>query len=129
MATLTNVTITDNTVYITEGDQGAGLHIGANTTVMLNNSIVSGNIRDDGTTIVDGDLYNVGTITAGSANNLIGVDLGTSGLTDGVNGNILGVTDPGLDPLADNGGPVTVPQPPHSLFPGSVQTRLSSMQP
>ena len=40
-----------------------------------------------------------------SANNLIGTGGGNSGLTNGSNGNQVGVADPGLGTLANNGGP------------------------
>ena len=45
-----------------------------------------------------------GTVAAASAFNLIGTG-GSGGLTDGTNGNLVGVTNPGLGPLASNGGP------------------------
>ena len=44
-----------------------------------------------------------GTVSSVSANNLIGT--GSGGLTNGTNGNLVGVTNPDLGTLADNGGP------------------------
>ncbi len=44
-------------------------------------------------------------MSSSSAYNLIGAGGGNSGLTNGVNGNQVGVANPGLAALADNGGP------------------------
>ena len=67
--------------------------------VLLNNSIVSGNTEVwNGVTPDDIDA----TLDSSSSYNIVGVG---GGLTDGVNGNIVGVNDAGLAPLADNGGP------------------------
>ena len=44
-------------------------------------------------------------MSSASAYNLIGTGGGNSGLTNGSNGNLVGVADPGLGTLADNGGP------------------------
>ena len=46
-----------------------------------------------------------GTVSSASANNLIGTGGGNSGLTNDSNGNQVGVADPGLGTLANNGGP------------------------
>ena len=71
-------------------------------TTLLNNSLVANNGGQGTTQDVSG------TLNASSRYNLIGNRSGT-GLSDGVNGNLVGVTgallDPGLNPLADNGGP------------------------
>jgi hypothetical protein len=55
-------------------------------------------------------------LNAASAYNLIGDAASAGGLTNGVNGNIVGV-DPALvlGPLADNGGPTKT----HALLPNS----------
>ncbi len=50
----------------------------------------------------DNDIGN--PVSSASANNLIGTS-GNSGLVNGVNGNQVDVANPGLGPLADNGGP------------------------
>ena len=52
--------------------------------------------------------------SASSAYNLIGTG-GSGGLINGVNGNQVGVANPGLDALADNGGPTQT----IALLPGS----------
>src|SRR5262245_62592708 len=49
-----------------------------------------------------------------AANTLLEDGSGATGITSGVNGNLVGV-DPRLGPLADNGGPT----PTHALLPGS----------
>ena len=71
----------------------------------LTNSIVAGNT---GTTVADVG----GAADPKSSNNLIGQG---GGLADGVHGNKVGVTDPMLGPLADNGGPTRTMLP----LPGS----------
>ena len=88
-----NSTITNNIVGIYSRD---------GTT--LTNSIVSGNAGVDKSTTSGGDIF--GSLNAAtSRNNLIGNAAYAGGLTNGVNGNILGVADPGLGALANNGGP------------------------
>jgi hypothetical protein len=63
-----------------------------NTIVALNN--ISGTTADD----------IAGPVSQSSAYNLIGTG-GSGGLIDGINGNKVGVADPGLGTLAENGGP------------------------
>ena len=120
-----NVTITGNRAD-SDGDgdgDGGGLFL-FNNGVTLYNTIVAGNFTGSGTTPSDIGGFGAGTVNAASANNLIG-DAGTaSGLTDGTNGNIVGVGGSGtraigtiLDTtLADNGGTT----PTHALVGGSV---------
>jgi hypothetical protein len=71
------------------------LPVGGTATLALHNSIVSGNLSGG----APGDI--TGTVTAGSSFNLIGVG---GGLTNGVNGNQVGVNDPVLAPLGNYGG-------------------------
>jgi len=75
---------------------------------------VAGNDLGDGT---EDDIS--GTVVASSDFNLIGVDTGLSGISDGVNDNQIGTSgsplDPLLGPLADNGGPTLT----NTLLPGS----------
>ena len=101
--TLTNCTITGNTTT----SVGAGMTV-SGATVTLRNTIVVGN---SGSSQIDGNLQ------VGSANNLIGTP-GTGGLTNGVNGNLIGVTAAaaGLGTLGNHGG-LTQSVP---LLPGSV---------
>jgi hypothetical protein len=70
---------------------------------------MSNAIRFEGVDAVPLEIHDVphlydayGTLDPASSHNLIGVG---GGLTNGVNGNIVGVTDPKLAPLANNGGP------------------------
>jgi Bacterial Ig-like domain (group 3) len=102
-ATLTNVTITANrSVNAGDGpvDAGGGIENDGGT-VTLDNTIVAGNFRGaTGTTA--GDI--VGSVTLNSSYNLIGTG-GTGGLVNGTNNNQVGVANPDLGTLADNGGP------------------------
>ena len=73
-------------------------------TTTLTNSIVSGGGIPSGSDPREGDI--LGSLNAAtSRNNLIGEAAYAGGLTNGVNGNIVGVPDPGLGALANNGGP------------------------
>ncbi len=94
-----NSTISGNTVTGSTGT-GGGIHI-ANGTAAFSNSIVAGN-----TSPTAPDIF--GAIA--SANyNLIGKSDGSSGLTHGTNGNLVGTEaaplDATLDALKSNGGP------------------------
>jgi predicted outer membrane repeat protein len=94
MLTVSNSTITDNTA---PDGYGSGIaHDGGDLTT-ITSTIVSGNTNSD----IDIDGGDTSVITSGG-NNLIG----TSNVIAAFNqsGDITGVTDPGLDPLADNGG-------------------------
>src|SRR5207253_8446367 len=72
------------------------------------------NFKGGGTTTEsDIDTF-INPVDASSSNNLIGTG-GSGGLTDGANGNQVGVADPKLGPLADNGGPTQT----HALLVGS----------
>jgi hypothetical protein len=95
--TLTNTTIAGNRAT---GTTSGGIDIQNGSTVLFN-SLVAGNFTGpSGTTASDIN----GRASSSSANNLIGTG-GSGGLTDGMNQNLVGVSDPGLGPLADNGGP------------------------
>ena len=90
---VTDSTITNNHVG------GARRH--RQGTATLDNTIVALNtIGGSGAT----PSTSPATVSSSSAYNLIGTG-GTGGLTNGVNGNQVGVANPGLGPLADNGGP------------------------
>jgi sulfur relay (sulfurtransferase) complex TusBCD TusD component (DsrE family) len=108
---LTNDTLTKNRsdADASNGGAGGGLNV-ISGTLMLGNSIVAGNFMGTGTT-----ASNVGgSVAAGSSFNLIGTG-GAGGLTNGANGNQVGVANPGLAPLADNGGSTQT----HALLTGS----------
>jgi hypothetical protein len=91
-------TIADNSVA--SGGAGGGIDASAGTTTLYD-TIVAGNTSGTGTTATTSDLS--GTVTTASAFNLIGGSSG--GLTNGVNGNLVGVSTLNLGPLASNGGP------------------------
>jgi parallel beta-helix repeat protein len=117
--TLTNCTIAGNT----SGGDGGGVANAATGSAVLIDCTVSGNssataaggvyLAGAGTlenTIVagntaSGDPSDIGgTGGASGSNNLIGTG-GSDGLTTGGIGNIVDVANPGLEPLADYGGP------------------------
>jgi hypothetical protein len=108
-STLTSVTITDN---VTSSQGGGAVFQNPDLgTLLLHNTIVAGNFLD-----VEGGAASdvVGTLDPNSSYNLIGTG-GSGGLSDGVNNNLVGVSDPGLGSLADNGGPTQT----CALLPGS----------
>ncbi len=127
--TITNSTIADNNVsggsrfttpsggtsVFSDGIAGGlyveGLYVGSGA-VTLDNTIVALN-TDTSTSGVTADDID-GTVASSSAYNLIGTG-GSGGLTDGTNGNQVGVVNPGLGPLANNGGPTQT----IALLPGS----------
>jgi CSLREA domain-containing protein len=94
---LINCTITANTASPGTPADGGGLYAGRSVT--LDNTIVAGNFH--GSVVAD-DI--AGTVAAASAYNLIGTG-GSGGLVNGVNHNLVGVANPGLGTLANNGGP------------------------
>ncbi len=94
-----SVTMVDNTAPAT----GATLWI-FETALEMTNSIIARNTNDGAQT------FGTGTFGPGSAHNLLGA--GTwPGLTDGTDGNQLGVADPLLATLQDNGGPTATVLP------------------
>jgi hypothetical protein len=99
--TAVNATIAENSV--TPSGHGGGVDVSGGT-VTIYNTIVAGNLKGSST---PDDIFpsSAGTVSANSANNLLGA--GAVGvLTDGVNGNHVGVANPHLGPLQDNGGPL-----------------------
>ncbi|MFO0952510.1 MAG: choice-of-anchor Q domain-containing protein [Isosphaeraceae bacterium] len=95
-ASLTNCTFSGNVA----GTAGGGLYIAGGSATMTN-TIVAGNNSDI-----------AGVVSGG--HNLIGAG-GSGGLINGANGNIVGVANPGLGPLANYTGPT----PTIALLPGS----------
>jgi len=102
--TAVNCTIAFNNVA-NGPDVGGGLYAQYNTAILYN-TIVDLNTDGTGSGAPSDDIYvNGGAVSSASAYNLIGTG-GNSGLTNGSNGNQVGVVNPGLDTgLAGNGGP------------------------
>jgi hypothetical protein len=97
--TATNDTIADNSIAI--GGTGGGVDASAGTAT-FNNTLIAQNTVGLGTAASPSDL--AGTVAALSADNLTGTG-GSGGMVNGVNGNLVGVANPNLGTLADNGGP------------------------
>ena len=100
-----NVTVTKN-----RANFGGGVLIESGV-VKFKNSIIAGNLDSGGTVPVD---INGALVDASSSHNVVGVG-GSGGLTNGVNNNLVGVADPRLGSLANNGGPTRT----HALLPDS----------
>ncbi|MBW3598844.1 MAG: LEPR-XLL domain-containing protein, partial [Planctomycetes bacterium] len=98
-------------------DRGGGMHLAeSGAIVLLHNTIVAGNHIPGGFGPASNDID--GMVDPESAFNLIGHAATSGGLTDGTNGNIVGVdVTTVLDTaLADNGGPTLT----HALLSGSA---------
>jgi len=103
--TAVNCTIAYNEEPYNESGVGGGMDI-TDGTATLDNTIIALN-TDNASANPPADnihLDGSGTISSASAYNLLATS-GNSGLTNGVNGNQVGVPNPGLGTLADNGGP------------------------
>ena len=101
--TITNSTITNNRADNDNNGSGTGGGIFRSAgTVTLKNTIVAGNFNDASPSTTADDIS--GTVNAASSFNLIGTG-GAGGLVNGTNSNQVGVADPGLNALLDNGGP------------------------
>jgi CSLREA domain-containing protein len=111
-AQLTNVTVTNNRSDFDNsgGEQGGGIHNNSGI-VSLNNSIIALNFRGGSGTVAD-DIS--GTVNSSSSFNLFGTG-GAGGLVNGSNNNQVGVSNPGLGPLANYGGSMMT----HALLSGS----------
>ncbi|UFJ39579.1 DUF11 domain-containing protein [Brevibacillus humidisoli] len=119
-STITNITITDNRADAdgnSVGD-GGGLYLD-NGDVTARNTIIAKNYKGTGTAASD-VFKGSGTFNSTSSYNLIGVG-GSGGLTNS-NSNLINVSDPGLGPLADNGGPTKT----HALLNGSPAIEAGS---
>jgi hypothetical protein len=114
--TLTIVTLTANRANAGGGSgRGGGLYVDRGLPV-LHNTLIAANLRGATGTIRD-DVF--GALDPLGDYNLIGDGTGMTGLSNGVNGNLVGSTDnliePLLGPLDDNGGPTLT----HALLSGS----------
>jgi hypothetical protein len=107
-----NSTIAENSVA--NGGTGGGVDVAAGATASLYNTLVALNTEGTGGSAQADDI--AGTVNSASAYNLIGTG-GSGGLANNVNGNQIGVVNPGLDPegLQGNGGPTQT----IALLPGS----------
>ncbi|HEY9668863.1 MAG TPA: filamentous hemagglutinin N-terminal domain-containing protein, partial [Coleofasciculaceae cyanobacterium] len=130
-ATLTNVTVTNNTADLDGngyGDGGGIFKPQTSGAVFLRNTIVAGNRDNSGTAGSQINIPDVGGVYgfSGTGNNLIGVTDGSQGLYDPNNASFLGSLanpiDPRLAPLANNGGPA----PTHALLPDSPAINAGS---
>jgi hypothetical protein len=115
--TLTNVTLTANRAINGGGGfPGGGGFRGGGLAAVLHNTLIAGNFNGATGTTSD-DVY--GTLDPLGDYNLIGDGTGMTGLSNGVNGNLVGSADtpidPLLGPLADNGGLTLT----HALLSGS----------
>ncbi len=108
-ATLTNCTI----AYNVASDGGGGGLAAVAGVATLDNTIVALN-TDVGGTPADDIATSGGTLSSTSEYNLIGTG-GAGGLINGSSNNLVGIADPGLDTLADYGGPTQT----IALLPGS----------
>jgi hypothetical protein len=123
--TAVNVTVSGNSSRL--GSTAAGLDADGGV-VTLENTIVAQNTAAGFASdfmVIDGSGA---TVSAQSAYNLFGTG-GSGGLVNGVNGNQVGVANPGLGPLANNGGPTqTVALLPGSPAIGAGSTALDDGQ-
>ncbi|WJH32737.1 hypothetical protein N6H14_20950 [Paenibacillus sp. CC-CFT747] len=90
-------TISNNTT--SAAGTGGGLYLNHNPSFTMHNTIVAGNRQGSSPS----DLDSSGALLIASSFNLIGTG-GSLNLENGSNGNLTGVADAGLLPLADNGG-------------------------
>lgn len=107
-----SLTVVDSTIAYNQAlnpGGGGGLYDEAGSTTTLDNTIVALNTDSGGADDIAGLA-----LFPTSGYNLVGIDE-TGSLTNGVNGNLVGVTNPGLGPLTDNGGPTET----MALLPGS----------
>ncbi|MCY2953793.1 MAG: DUF642 domain-containing protein [Planctomycetota bacterium] len=100
-ASIVNATIAANRAGTDSfpNPMGGGIFISNNSSILLQNTIVAGNLKGTGTT--PSDVF--GTLLADSQHSLIGDSASAGGLSNGVNGNLVGV-EAKLGPLQNNGG-------------------------
>jgi hypothetical protein len=102
--TLINVTVTNNRANsdnIGSGASGGGIQASGGNPLLINSIVVNNSYGSSSSPTASDVSF---AVSSSSSFNLIGVcDL--CGLTNGTNNNIVGVTNPGLAPLANNGGP------------------------
>lgn len=115
-------TITENTAAVGSGifsrSDSASEEFIATT---LTASIVSGNENDTDVVFIDPDQPSQGNTFVSDGSNLIGSGDALDAFRQDL-GDITGEVDPGLDPLAENGGPT----PTHALKPNSLAVDASA---
>jgi hypothetical protein len=114
--TLTNVTLTNNTADQDNNGSGNGGGIAqSDSSITLHNTIVAGNINSISS--VRDDIN--AAINSSSSYNLVGVNTGLTGISNGSNNNSIGTAGSPIDPLlgalANNGGTTQT----HALLAGS----------
>jgi fibronectin-binding autotransporter adhesin len=108
---VTNCTITGNTAVGADSAGGVRLDYVNKGTLTVSNTIIAGNSGTGGAT-ADVNSTDSGTTFTSGGYNLIGDASGSTGFTNGANGDQVGTTgspiDPKLDPagLQNNGGPI-----------------------
>ena len=123
VGTLTAINDTIAYNVVASGGAGGGL-VNTGGTANLYNTIVVDNFLGSSTSGSAGDI--AGTVATTSAYNLIGIG-GAGGLTNGVNGNQVGVSSAtaNLGVLANNGGPTeTIALLPHSTAIGTGSSSI-----
>jgi hypothetical protein len=115
--TVSNSTLSANSA----SSQGGGI-FNSFGTVRLQDTIVAGN-----RSTADASPDISGNVTAPSSHNLVGNGNGLSGISNGLDGNLVGTAvtpiDPRLGPLLDNGGPTLT----HALLPDSPARGAGSL--
>jgi hypothetical protein len=104
-ATVINSTITGNQA---SGQGGGGIGTVPGVSVELSNTIVAGNTSSTGPDCLSPTpppMTSPRIIDGPGGHNLIGDGTDCVTLTNGTNGDQVGVPNPGLNPLANNGGP------------------------
>ncbi len=98
--------VNDTLAYnqVATGGQGGGLFAPMGTTTLYNTLIAENTVGAGASTTASDVSAPAGVVAAASMGNLIGVG-GSGGLVNGVNSNQVGVANPGISPLAYNGGP------------------------
>jgi hypothetical protein len=123
-ANITGSTVTNNRADSNGSNSfahGGGISVSSGGTLNLRNTLVAGNFRGVSPGTADDISTITGVVNSTSSFNLIGTG-GSGGLTNGVNNNQVGIANPGLGPLANNGGPTQT----HPLLPSSPALNAGS---
>jgi hypothetical protein len=117
--TVSNSTLTANRANIgNDSFHGGGVFVnrGPGATV-LHNTLIAGNFTGATRSKTRNDVY--GALDPGGDYNLIGDGTGMTGLTNGVNGNLIGNASDPIDPLLDSLGDYGGSTKTHALLAGS----------